>query len=52
MCLDQQFKLNKMVKKVHIDFDNFLVVLDTGFEPVTSSMSWKHSTTELIEHVS
>jgi hypothetical protein len=28
-----------------------LMVLDTGLEPVTSSMSWKHSTTELIEHI-
>ncbi len=27
------------------------MVLNTGFEPVTSSMSWKHSTAELIEHV-
>ncbi len=26
-----------------------MMVLDTGLEPVTSSMSWKHSTTELIE---
>ena len=27
------------------------MVPNTGLEPVTSSMSWKHSTTELIGHL-
>ena len=28
-----------------------IMVPNTGLEPVTSSMSWKHSTTELIGHL-